>query len=515
MKHRQSSFWQLFLLLIMGQIVTLPVSAGSAPPKFDVAINNGRVVDPLNQRDGVASIGIRSGRIAAISAVPITADKVIDASGLIVAPGFIDLHSHAISPRGQQFQLQDGVTTALELEAGSYPVAALEERFPKGAKIHFGASSSHIGVRQRILGNTLQPHFTDRPGALDKSAPHNPLAGLTDAADKREIEAMMALHHQALSQGALGIGLPLDYLSTAVGDDELIALFTLAAGRKAPVFVHIRRGLPGDLSGLDDVIHLAEITGASVHVCHLQASAMVGTRAAMARIAAARENGVQVTTEAYPYNAGSTTINAAVFRRNWREIFNIDYRDVQWAATGERLTEQSFRMYQEEQPDGFVVHHYGSSTDTDAVLGDPGIIVASDAMPLGDSDFAHPRGMGTFIRSLSHYVDEFDAEGQVSLVDMVAKMTLLPARLLASIRPELSNKGHLSLGADADIVVLDPKQLDDRATYLAPLQPSAGVEWLLVCGQVAWPQSELELARSAGRNLSGVAPSCGADAGYE
>lgn len=509
-----SRFGAVSLVMILVLTTTTVASADHPAAEFDVAINHGRLVDPANQQDGLAHIGIRAGRIAVISDKPLKANRVIDASGLVVAPGFIDLHSHAMSSRGQEFQLQDGVTTALELEAGSYPVAALSGRFPVGARIHFGASSSHIAVRQRVLGNTYQPHFTDYPLPLDESAPNYPRAGLIDAANEPQIHAMMALHRQALSQGALGIGLPLDYLSKTVSDAELFALFEVAAEHNAIVFVHVRRGLPGDLSGLDDVLHLAEVTGAPVHICHLQASAMTGTRAAMTRISAARARGINVTTEAYPYNAGSTTINAAVFKRNWRDIFNIDYRDIQWAATGERLTEQTFNAYQKAQPNGFVVHHYGSSADTDAVLSDPGIMVASDAMPLGDnSDFAHPRGVGTFIRALSRYVDEFDAEGQVSLKDMIAKMTMLPGRLLASIRPELSTKGHLSLGADADVVILDPRQLDDRGTYLKPLQPSAGVEWLLVCGQVVWAQAGFVSSRPTGRNLNGDAPTCGDDRG--
>jgi N-acyl-D-aspartate/D-glutamate deacylase len=260
--------------------------------------------------------------------------------------------------------------------------------------------------------------------------------------------------------------------------------------------------MPGDIAGLDELIRAAEQSGAPLHICHLNASAMGAVSAFLGRIAQARGRGVDVTAEAYPYNAGSTTIGAAVFGRDWRRIFAIDYGDVEWAATGERLTPESFAEKRENEPEGLVIHHYGRESWTREALLGSGVMVASDAMPIDDETVGvHPRGIGTFSRFLGRYTRAGDAEGVLSLSEAIAKVSSQPARRLSAIAPVFRNKGHLGVGADADITVFDPLRIQDLATYQRPLEASVGIRLVLVGGVVVLEDGELKTAAKSGAFL--------------
>ena len=293
----------------------------------------------------------------------------------------------------------------------------------------------------------------------------------------------------------------LDYMSESVDAAELRAVFEVAAEAGAPVIVHIRRGVAGDPFGLDEVIGLARETGAAVHVCHLQASAMGGIDVFLGKIRAAQQAGLRITTESFPYNAGSTAISAAVFSRNWREVFAIDYGDVEWAATGERLTEKTWHEYREKQPGGTVVHHYNKEEWTRIATEAPDVIVASDALPaVSETQLVAPWSVGTFARVLGHYARD---EGTLDLMTALAKMTIMPARLLEHLSDDLARKGRIALGADADLTVFDPATIEDRATYRQPFQPSAGITDVLVNGVPVVRNGEVVPDRFPGRRVLG------------
>ena len=462
--------------VLLGAMLPFVVSAcGQAPEEsqdmppaqpvenFDAVVANGRVMDPASGLNAVRHIGIRDGRIAAISETALNGSVVVDAAGRIVAPGFVDLHSHGWTPLSQRYQLLDGVTTALELESGAYPATshgiyppiAIAER----SLINYGASTGHAWVRSRILeadqaitgmgqlmANTLNGTGT---GGLSMGRPafHSPLPA-------EQLPVMQELLRQDLANGGLGIGMLLDYMSESVDAGELRAVFEVAAEADAPVIVHIRRGVAGDPFGLDEVIGLARETGAAVHVCHLQASAMGGIEVFLGKIRAAQQAGVRITTESFPYNAGSTAISAAVFSRNWREVFAIDYGDVEWAATGERLTEETWHEYREKQPGGTVIHHYNKERWTRIATEAPDVVVASDALPaVSEAQLVAPWSVGTFARVLGHYARD---EGTLDLMTALAKMTIMPARLLEHLSGDLARKGRIAVGADADLTIFDP-----------------------------------------------------------
>ena len=254
-------------------------------------------------------------------------------------------------------------------------------------------------------------------------------------------------------------------------------------------YIHIRRGIAGDSAGLVEVIDLARATGARVHICHLQASAMGGIAEFLRLIREARADGVAITTESFPYNAGSTSNTAAVFNRDWQKIFAITYEDVEIAATGERFTEESWNEYRKNAPGTGVIHHYNREAWTAVATNAPDVIVAADGLPVISLDRkVAPFGIGTNARILGRYVRE---KQSLSLMDALRKMTLLPAQMLASYSPSFALKGRLQEGMDADITVFDPERVIDQATFSEPYQQSEGIVHVLVGGRFAVRDDEL------------------------
>ncbi|TNE57094.1 MAG: D-glutamate deacylase [Alphaproteobacteria bacterium] len=481
--------FQAMLLLILGVATFVALAACDPTPNpaseetrhFDIVIQNGRVIDPESGLDGLRNIGIVEGKILAITDQPMAGQTIIDADGMIVAPGFIDLHSHTPTPLGQYYQVLDGVTTALELEAGAYPVEAIKSFTDNKAVINYGASVSHLAIRLLVKQNIVKPHLLSN---IDFAAA---LPSATQPATPQEIDEMRMHIERGLSEGGLGIGLLLDYISEAVSEDELEMIFSAAAAHEAPVFVHIRRGLPGDTTGLLEIVEAARKYGTPVHICHLNASAMGGTSQFLSIINKARASGVDITTEAYPWNAGSTSISAAVFDKDWQAIFDIDYGDIEWPETGERFTEQTWNEYREKFPNGTVIHHYGREAWTGLAMTAKDVIIASDAMPLvNPNQRVHPRGIGTFSKALGKYFTSDPA-----LVEGLRKMTLLPALRLQSIAPRFERKGRIQIGMDADITIFDPSAIGAVATYRSPLQASKGITYVLVGGKLVVNQGQV------------------------
>ena len=463
---------------------------------YDVVINHGRVIDPDSQLDAVRSIGIRNGKIVAVSKTPLTAPREIDASNRVVSPGFINLHSHSVSEAGYQLELLDGVTTVLELEAGGYPIDTFGQQLGASPLTHFGASVGHAWIRLQIIDPAALAELM-QTGKLDMSG-----AAFTQTATPAQREQIERLLETELDKGGLGIGFLLDYMTRAVDDAERDMIFAVAARHGVPVFIHVRRGIDGDPSGLLEVIETAERFGAAVHVCHLNASAMSGVDRWLNEIDSARARGVDVTTEMFPWTAGSASISSDVFSRNWREIFAIDYTDVQWAETGEWLTEESFQAYREGRPEGQTMHHYIREEWNRLAIQRPHVMVASDAMPLLSYERkVVPNGAGTSARILGQYVRE---EGLLSLSDAIARLSLFPAMRMQAFAPAFFKKGRISVGADADLVIFDPASIAASADYDEPFLPPAGIDFVLVGGSVAAESGAVVTERGSGKKLIGA-----------
>ena len=482
----------------------LLLSSGLRAQQYELVLKGGRVIDPETELDAVRDVGIAGGNIVAVEKGPLDGADVVDVSGLVVAPGFINLHSHAWTPLGQRFQAQDGVTTELELESGSYPVEALGTQsafaIDGRAAINYGASLGHAWVRSAMKdGAAAVAAFDALIGDSGSAAIGMNRPAFREPMAPGELAVLKGHLRKGLDQGGLGIGMLLDYMSEAVHGAEMLAVFEVAAERGAPIFVHIRRGIAGDPNGLYEVIGLAEQTGAAVHVCHLQASAMGGVQHFLSEIRAARDRGVQITTESFPYNAGSTSNTAAVFNRDWRSVFAIDYEDVEVAATGERFTEATWQEYREKYPGMSVIHHYNREEWTSIATNAPDVAVASDGSPIFSlENKVPPWGIGTNARVLGRYARE---KGSLSLMTALAKMTILPASILQDYSPAFRRKGRIQAGADADITIFDPDTVIDNATFQEPFQPSSGIAHVLVGGTFVVRDGKFQEGIHPGRRI--------------
>ena len=523
------SIQRLVLLVITLVMIGCTDPQNIKPIQYELVIAGGRVIDPESGFDQTTNVAINNGKIAAISKLPLAGIETIDASGLVVSPGFIDIHSHALSKIGHQFQAMDGVTTALELEAGVYPIDALSQILGGKSVINYGASVSHLAIRQLVMDRIQKPHLLSPAVPLPQKKPNkmpeevgleiasessqsNPqgntqpnITAFIEEASEQDRAAIQSHLEQGIANGGLGIGFLLDYLSEVVTTDELDVIFEVASAGNVPVFTHIRRGLPGDPAGLEEIISLAKKHQTSVHICHLNSSAMGGIQHFLDLIATARADGLDITSEAYPYNAGSTGISAAVFSRDWQSIFGITYQDIEWAATGERFTQSMWNDYRKRFPDGQVINHYGEEAWTRTALEAPGIIVASDAMPLASANQrVHPRGIGTFSKMLGHYTASGDRAATIDLITALAKMTVLPAKRMEEFAPAFRLKGRLRQGFDADLTLFDPIEIMGMASYKVPMSPSKGIQYVLVNGEFVLRDGELVEGALPGRLIKGA-----------
>jgi dihydroorotase len=447
------------------------VAACRAPPRYDLVLANGRVMDPATGLDSVRHLGIRDGKIAAISADPLTGDTIIDAANLVVAPGFIDLHAHGQTTNDMELQAQDGVTSALELEIGVYPVSPWYQSMEGKAPVNYGATVSHVGARFAVFhaGVAMGSYATNRSAAAALGP--NP-AGANRPADSVRLDSLAAALRRGLDQGGLGVGFGINYTPAAT-PAEIERMFRVAAERRVPAFVHTRAF---GIASIREIIGTAVTTGAALHIVHIGSSSIGATAEALALIDSARAAGHDITTEVYPYTAASTAIESAIFNPGWQENFRIGYGDVAWALTGERLTRESFERYRKQG--GWVIIYMMKEEDVSRAVAHPGVMIASDGVPFVNGT-GHPRGAGTFARTLGHYSRERKV---LPLMDALAKMTILPARRLEGYVPAMKNKGRIAVGADADLTVFDPATVIDRATFEQPTLTSAGIPHVLVNG---------------------------------
>ncbi|MGL6259259.1 amidohydrolase family protein [Vibrio sp. WXL210] len=455
---------------------------------YDVVIEQGRVIDPASGTNEIMNIGIVDGSIVTLNNDKLVGDKVIDAQGKVVAPGFIDLHSHTPFSFGESLQLRDGVTTPLDLEAGAYPVTDYGMFIRDKARANYGASVGFYAARIKVIEGRDQSYIVTEKGA-------HPFAGpaFTQQATPEQIEELKQHLTDGINQGGIGIGLPLDYMTEAISDDELNMVFKLAKDLNVPLFAHIRRGVNGDIGPLNDVLKLSQKYGTALHLCHINANAMGNIGNWLAAIDEANEKGANVTVEAFPYTAGSTSISADVFGRDWQEIFDISYEDVQWAATGEFLTKETFEQKRREEPGGMVIHHYMKEEWLETALTYPGMIVSSDAMPTLNANVkANPNGAGSFTRLLTHYVRDTKL---LSLEQAIAMSSYYPARLIEEAAPAFKRKGRIQVGSDADLLVFELDNLSSNAAYMDPFAPATGWDYILVNGQVVLEGDKLTKER--------------------
>ncbi len=456
----------------------LSLAMGAAAQQYDVVISRGRVMDPETKLDAIRDVGIRGGKIAAVSEAPLSGKAVVDAQGMVVTAGFIDLHQHGQTPENYAFKARDGVTTALEMEVGVSPVDAWYAQREGKSLINFGATVGHIPVRIAVMHDTGT--FLPRDRAVNT------------VATPEQMDEILSLLRSGLDEGALGIGLGIAYVPGATRD-EIFRVFQLAASRRLPVYVHLRSSgpvEPGGIAALQEAMADAAGSGASLHVVHITSTELRQTPVALDMIHGAHQHGLDFTTEAYPYTAGMTDISSAIFSEGWQQRNGgITYKDLQWAATGERLTAETFAKYRKQG--GMVAIHCIPEEVVKEAMADPKVMIASDGILSHGK--GHPRAAGTYARVLGKYVRE---EHVLSLMDALRKMSLMPAQLL-----NMPNKGRLQAGADADITVFDPSRVIDKATFEKPAQYSEGIPYVMVNGVWVVKNSEIQGGVYPGRGL--------------
>ena len=466
----------LTVVFLLGSTIFITEHTG-AEDSYDVVISNGRVMDPASGLDAIRNVGVIAGQIRAISTMPLTGRLNIDAKDLVVSPGFIDLHQHGQDAENYAAKAADGVTTALELEVGAADVDAWYLAREGKALINYGVSAGHIPVRMAVLHD---------PGDFLPSgdAAHR-------VATASELEQIQAGIDKGLRRGALAVGLGPAYTPAAT-NWEILEVFQIAARYGASVHVHIRSNGPAgpqNLSGFQEVLADAVATGAPLHVVHIQSTGGQDVVHELDMIRGARSRGLDVTTEAYPYDHGATRIETSLFDKMENQPDSY-FASLLWPATGEHLTRESFLRYR--KTGGAIIVPATTPEMVRAAIADPLTMIASDGRLVAGK--GHPRTAGTYARVLGEFVRQ---EKALSLMDAVRKMTLMPAQRLEKRAPIFKDKGRIEVGTDADITVFDPAKVIDKATYEMPSQYSEGIQFVLVNGK---------LVVKEGRVVQGVLP---------
>jgi len=463
---------------------------------FDLVLLDGRVIDPESGLDAVRDVAVADGRIAAVG-TGLTAKGDIDVADQVVTAGFIDLHSHVSDLGGLRLQALDGVTTALELEAGVTPVAQAYDRAAKqGRPINYGFAASWALARmEAVAGLPPDASLGAFMARISEPAWQRP-------AEPGQVSALLARLAADLAEGALGIGVLLGY-APATSPAEYQRVAGLAAAAGVPTFTHARdliEMVPATLAdGAEEIVRAAAETGAHMHYCHVNSTSQRHIDRVLDLVARAQAAGSRVTTEAYPYGSGMTGIGAAFLAPERLGERGLSPSSLTYARTGERVASAArLRELRQADPGGLAIIDLLREDDpADRALlmrslTFPGAVVASDAMPvtwtappadplawpLPPTAITHPRTAGTFSRALRLLT----TEGRLSLAQVLAKCSLEPARLLQDRVPVLRRKGRVRVGADADLVVFDPAAITDRASYRHSTRPSAGIRHVLVNG---------------------------------
>ncbi len=480
---RRVVFLLCYIVAALCALVRIDIASPEPPPEYDVVILNGRVIDPESRLDAIRNIGITNGTIQAISEKSMRGRTTVLATGLVVSPGFIDLHSHGQDQENYRFKAMDGVTTALELEVGTGNANQWYAQREGKALINYGASVGHIPARIAVMHD---------PGVFLPSgdAAHK-------AASDSEIEEMKRQIEQGLKQGALGVGCGINY-TAAASHWEILEMFRVASKHRAPCFVHMRyAGLKeptNSIRSLEEVLSATAITGAPLHVVHISSMGLRATPLLLQMIGEAQSHGLDVTTECYPYTATQTNIESAIYDEGWKEALGIDYKDLQWVATGERLTEESFARYR--KTGGSVIGHAIPEEIARISVASPLTMIASDG--LLQNGKGHPRASGSYARVLGHYVRDLKA---LTLTDALRKMTLMPAQRLERLAPMMKNKGRIRAGADADLTIFDPGLVIDKSTFEAPALYSEGITHVLIGGVFVVKDGKLQPEVNPGRAI--------------
>lgn len=407
--------------------------------------------------DRIANVALVGGVIAEISDQPITASRTIPIDNKVLSPGFIDMLSYEPNGYGEWWKVADGVTTNVGMHGLRFDASEFYNEWTNaGVPINFGGSVHNSFVRRQAAN-----------------------VETTESADSTQIQSISDAVEAQVRAGYLGIHAQPEY-APGVSENELMAMGTIAARLDVPLCVHARfsdNQAPGvQEDAMVELVEVARTTGCHVHVEHINSTGGTGRMIeALAQVDAAIAEGLRMTTCMYPYSFWATYLKAARFD-DWQTKYGISYDSLQVAGTNERLNATTYE--QARDANALTAAFAIPESDLDLGIQAPFMMIGSDAI-LERPHNNHPRSTGCFSRTIAEFAR---SKGLVSLPQALAMMTIRPANLLALSSPQMTRKGRIQIGADADITVFDPLTIQDRSTIESPAQESVGVEYVFVNG---------------------------------
>lgn len=431
-----------------------------------LVINNGLLIDPKNRVFSRLNIAMEKGRIVEISNKRLVGDGSIDAEGMIVSPGFVDIHMHE-DPYNKTLDkfgisifdcmLRMGVTTAVGGNCGSGP------EDPDA----YLAAVDRIGI----------------PINLGLLVPHNVLRRRVNASDKyksvprESIFKMKEIAKYYLDEGCLGISFGIRYIP-GITEQELITVCEALVGSDKIAAAHIRDDASGVISSAKELITVGEKLNVRVQISHIGSMGAYGQMEELLSLMDLyNQKGVDVTADCYPYNAFSTGIGETTYDKGFLERYGTGYDSIEIAEgeyRGQRCTRDIFNKLRGEKPETITIGHVMKENEVDMALSHPNVVLASDGFMHNLQ--GHPRASGTFPRFISKYVRE---KRLLSLYEAIEKMTYLPAKRYGL------DKGTLNIGSAGDVVIFDYNTIDDMATFENPAKPPVGIKYVIINGEVA------------------------------
>ena len=491
--------------------------------KYDVVITGGRAIDPETGLDAVRNVGINGDKIAAVTEDKIEGKEGIDAKGHVVAPGFIDMHHHlAAVPFGEKLALRDGVTTPLELEGGVYPVDEWYGSLEGKCRTNYGASVGIVPIREHLFNPGYKTAFAG-DWIFDMMGGGMTMKWSTQVPTPEQIERVEEHLEEGLQQGAVGVGYVPGYMVDGCTQAESVIVQKLAGKYGQTAFVHARFSsqMPpaSGILGFLEMMAPQEVYGGGLLLHHMSAQALKDTIAGLELFDAAREKGIQVLGELYPYNYGSSIVAADYLHPdNYQKNMGRDYKDIIEVANVTPLTKERYDELVKTAPGTSIMFYNATEEDVYKGLAHPTSVVGSDAFPYTvretgkpaldwdvpfDAVNGHPRGAGTHARVLQ-WVREKKVDIPVSLA--VSKMTYMIARFLQDNGvPQMAGKGRIQEGKDADVTIFDPKTVKENATMKDGGLPSTGIPYVLVNGVVVVRDSETVDGVFPGKAIRGSA----------
>ena len=433
-------------------------------------IHGGHVIDPANRIDGQLNLLIEDGKILWVGTSLPEADRVIDATGKIVTPGFIDIHLHEdpvdggrISPCIFHMMLKQGVTTAVGGNCGINvhdPAEYLDIVDRDGCAVNVGLFAGH-------------EYFRKAAGAEDIYAGSTP----------EQQEEMAKSIRRALDAGCVGVSFGLRYVPGA-DKEEFFRAAQCCADSKKIIASHVRDDADGIFDAIDEFCAAGVEFGVPVQISHIGSMGGFGQMEDVLRqVDSYRLGGLDIAMDCYPYFAFSTRLGTPTYDPGWLDRYHCDYDVLEFCEgkyKGQRATAETFAEMRRDFPECITVCYVMKEEDIRLAFRHPGVMLASDG--LVNNGKGHPRAAGTFPRFLA----EFARKGTLRLYDAIEKMTAMPANRLG-----LTNKGRLNVGADADITVFDYDTVKDCATFPEPALPPRGIELVLIGGEIALEQGNI------------------------